>query len=467
MTRREGFSTAVRDDGSPPAPPRSSALHSGMAGILRAARSHVSPLRAMSAAARLSASASLLWAMAAASLSAQSAPTAALRIYLDADRTTLGQSADAIDLGMRAAFAEIGGSVEGREVEFVRLDHRGNVRRTGLHLEAFAEDPAAIAFVGGQQSSGLLRNLDRVNAMGALTLLPWATAAPLTRGADEAGRNWVFRLSVDDSKAVPWLATYALETRNCARTALLLVNTDWGRSAEAQIDETFRAAGQPPPPVLYFDVGLDEGSARDVAARMHDLHPDCVILIANANESAWLVSRLAALPEGERPRILSHWGVASGDFERATSDANRERVDLTFLQTCHALALADGDEVGRRAIHAARALAPTAFDDPAQMQAPAGFVHAYDLGKLLIAAIRQAGLSGDIGQDRAAVRAALETLESPVEGLLKRYDAPFSPPGPDAPDAHEALGAEDLCIARFAPDGRIMVDRGGAGDQTW
>ncbi|WP_315979972.1 hypothetical protein [Aliamphritea spongicola] len=92
------------------------------------------------------------------------------------------------------------------------------------------------------------------------------------------------------------------------------------------------------------------------------------------------------------------------------------------------------------------------------IKAPAGFIHAYDLTRLMIAAIEQAGLTGDVIADRAAIRAALNRLQVPVEGLIKTYRQPFSAFSPDQPDAHEALGTEDLRMARYNGQGNIILE---------
>ena len=51
--------------------------------------------------------------------------------------------------------------------------------------------------------------------------------------------------------------------------------------------------------------------------------------------------------------------------------------------------------------------------------------------------------------DGAAVRAALEDLKTPVQGVLKTYDKPFSKTN------HEALTAKDLVWIRWK-DGKLM-----------
>ncbi|MEM9814253.1 MAG: hypothetical protein AAF913_16475, partial [Pseudomonadota bacterium] len=94
------------------------------------------------------------------------------------------------------------------------------------------------------------------------------------------------------------------------------------------------------------------------------------------------------------------------------------------------------------------------------LTAPAGFVHAYDLTRVLIAAGEQAAKtpawSGSIEDRRAALRAALQRLEAPVEGILGTYAPPFQPYEMGRIDAHEALGVDDLCLAAFDRTGQLV-----------
>ena len=62
-----------------------------------------------------------------------------------------------------------------------------------------------------------------------------------------------------------------------------------------------------------------------------------------------------------------------------------------------------------------------------------------------------------MGDNRAALKAALENLNQPVEGLVKTYHKPYSRYTDQTPDAHEALGLNDLCMAHYGKDNEIRV----------
>lgn len=92
--------------------------------------------------------------------------------------------------------------------------------------------------------------------------------------------------------------------------------------------------------------------------------------------------------------------------------------------------------------------------------APTGFIHGYDLSKLLIQALSELELEGEMVNNRDKLRIALENIQSPVQGLVKRYDKPFTTYSESNKDAHEALGLDDLCMATFNQDNNISVIAG-------
>jgi branched-chain amino acid transport system substrate-binding protein len=69
--------------------------------------------------------------------------------------------------------------------------------------------------------------------------------------------------------------------------------------------------------------------------------------------------------------------------------------------------------------------------------------HAYDLVHILAKSIGKAGTT-----DRAAVRNALEEVKN-YSGLIKDYKQPFTAA------RHEALGPEEVFMARYDEDGAL------------
>ena len=82
-----------------------------------------------------------------------------------------------------------------------------------------------------------------------------------------------------------------------------------------------------------------------------------------------------------------------------------------------------------------------------KLKAPSSFsfaLHGYDSVLLVAEAMKQAKST-----DGSAVRLALEDLKTPVQGVLKTYEKPFSKA------SHEALTAKDLVWIKWK-DGKLM-----------
>ena len=91
------------------------------------------------------------------------------------------------------------------------------------------------------------------------------------------------------------------------------------------------------------------------------------------------------------------------------------------------------------------------------IKAQTGFVHGYDLTKILIAAINQAGLTGNKSVDKSAIHNALTNLKLPVKGLLKNYKRPFSIYSQSNRDAHEALSLRDYTMGYFGENDEVVL----------
>ena len=381
-----------------------------------------------------------------------------LNIYIDADFSISQRAAEAIELGVQTALAEVGHQVGGVTLNVVRKDHRANSKRTLSNLRAFQKDPRAIAVVGGALSPPYLTHQQFINGNGILLLLPWSAAGPITRARPDQ-ENWIFRLSVDDTKAGPFLVSRALTAAHCDRTALLLIDTGWGRANSSTMQAAFSAAGEDVPQVFMFSAGLGSASARSLAQTVALARPDCVIMLANADSGALLINELhQAIPD---VKVISHWGILAGDFLQRIPAETRAEMELEVLQTCGLRVERDGSDILVNALEGA-SRGGTVFRNLADVPSSTGFVHGYDLTKVFLSALGEAAKSPDwpdasIEKRRSMVRGMLENLPAPVPGILKTYDPPFQPYASDRPDAHEALGLSDLCMAAFSEDGHLVL----------
>ena len=391
-------------------------------------------------------------------ISISAAARADITVYHDADNSHSHESALAIQLGIELAFSEIENVVQGHKVKFKYLDHRGNVVRSKRNYQEYIDDPQALVMFSGIHSAPLIRNRDFINRNSALTLVPWAAGAPITRHPSE--NNWVFRLSVDDSTAGSFLINYAMDAVSCRRPHLVIEQTPWGDTNLRNMSEALESRGFNTMRVSKFGFGLGLRGAQNLADAVVKSGSDCVVLGANGIEGAAIVNALARRSAPSRLSVISHWGIVAGQFHQLVPAANRQKVNLRFIQTCFAFTEEKQSVFSSAVFSRLVQFTQGAIKKPEDLAAAVGFVHAYDLTRLLIQALQQISITGVKAKDQAALRASLESLTTPVTGLLKTYASPFTRYNDEYNrQAHEALGPTDYCMGRYGQNNEVLIER--------
>lgn len=330
--------------------------------------------------------------------------------------------------------------------------------RSKRNIEQFLEDPHALAVISGIHSPPLIKHRDYINENSILTLVPWAAGGPITRYPSRD--NWVFRLSVDDTKAGAVLIDFAVREKACKTPHLLLENTPWGHSNLKSMSLALKVHSIVGFQVTRFDSNMKSYTARSKLSRIIEQVSDCIILVANTLEGAEIANAMASFSEEQRIPIVSHWGITSGDFHQLVNVKTRNKIDLNFIQSCFSFMKKPLSPMGKRVFLQVKKLYPQAIQSPLDIRSPVGFIHGYDITRLLIAAIQGIALSDDLQQNRVLVRQSLENLSDPIKGLVKTYQQPFTVFTADNMDAHEALGAEDYCMAYYGSSDEItLLDR--------
>ncbi|WP_247886998.1 ABC transporter substrate-binding protein [Azospirillum sp. SYSU D00513] len=347
-------------------------------------------------------------------------------------------SAESIERGILAALDEIntaGGVLGGRPLALVKKEHRSIAARGIKNIKEFAVIPDLVAVFGGRFSPVVIEELPILKETKTLFLAPWSSADAIVDNGMVP--NYSFRLSLRDSLAMPKMFEYARK-RGARKVGLLLTNTAWGRSNLASAERHLDAGGEPPVVATAWYNWRDK-SLIDKYEMLERAGAEAIIMVANDDEAAVLVRELAALPRERRLPLISHWGVTGGDFVGQAGEALRE-VDFTVIQT-FSFFKADKAMVDRVLGVTERLFGIRRVED---IISPVGFAHAYDLTHILARAIDLAGTT-----DRATVRDALEKVEN-YRGLVKNFERPFTP------DRHEALGPEELLMARFDRQGVLV-----------
>ncbi|WP_245929254.1 ABC transporter substrate-binding protein [Agarilytica rhodophyticola] len=377
-----------------------------------------------------------------------------IKIALDADWKHHQASANSIEMGIRTAFDEIDNIVQNYSIEFVPMDHRGNVTRSKLNMKKAFADPDTLLVMAGMHSPPLIKNRTLINEQKMLTLVPWAAGGPITRYPSE--NNWVFRLSIDDTRAGLKIAEYAINERACKTPHLLLEQTPWGESNRKTMTHAVKKLLNKEPSLTWYNWSVSEASLRIKLRSIIEDKTDCILFVGNANDGKTLMHAMLSMENKTILPILSHWGITGGEFHNVVDASMREKLDLTFIQTCFSFVSSKETPFSQSVFKRAQKLFPELRVEK-DLQAPVGFIHAYDLGKILIQALQEFSLVEDMDINREKLKLALENLESPVQGLVKNYSKPFSVFTEENDTAHEALDISNFCMARYGEENEIIV----------
>jgi len=376
-----------------------------------------------------------------------------LIVYHDADYSLNELSAKSMKMGLLTALDEVDNEIQGYSVVLKEKNHRGNIKRSLLSMKAFLKDDKALFILGGLHSPPYIKNRTFINENKIPLLVPWAAGGPITRYPSED--NWVFRLSVDDSKAGIRISEFALNNLSCKNPHLLLEDTAWGKSNKKTMSSYLK--DKAPFGISLFDWNIKENSARIMVRNIISEGYDCVFIVGNFNETQQFVNAMATMEKDKRLPFISHWGATGGDVDAIFTEKIKQAVSFHFIQSCYSLASTKQSSFQRAVMARAKKLFPEEFMSPETVKAPAGFIHAYDLGRLAISALQQVKLTGDMQQDRLLFKQALESLQQPVQGVIKEYNKPFSLWSAQQTDAHEALRLENFCMATFGENNQINV----------
>ena len=379
-----------------------------------------------------------------------------IHVYHDADRSNHVESAYSIEQGIKTALSEINNEIQGYKINFIPLDHRGNVSRSKRNYKTFLNDANALAIFSGIHSPPLIKNRTYINDNKALTLVPWAAASPITRSENK--ENWIFRLSIDDSTAGNTISKFATETLACKKPHLLLEDSPWGDSNLKTMSQYMESNNILITGITRFDWNLMIAGARIKLRDVLKRETDCILLVANAIEGETISRAMLAMPEDKRIPIVSHWGITGGNFhEKITADLRKD-LGLYFIQTCFSFLQEPLKPFAQSVFDQAKSLFPDTINTTTDILSPVGFIHAYDLTRLLIAALNQIKLGSDSLANREKLRLALEDIQTPVSGLIKTYESPYSTYDPNtAKDAHEALSNKNYCMAKYGDNNEILL----------
>ena len=369
-------------------------------------------------------------------------------IYLDADLSNNVESGESIRNGMQMAIDHYFKNKKENEftVTIKSLDHRGNTRRSLKNFKLALDDPKMIAVFGGLHSPPLITNKGFINDNQIPTLVTWAAGGPITRTTKK--KNWIFRLSVDDSQAGRLISQTAVN-EGCQKPHLVLENTPWGKSNENNMRRSLQDLNIKNYEISLFDWAVSKSSASDIANKIKTVKSSCIFFVGNAKDASVIFKSLGesniSIP------IYSHWGITSANSIEMANLIKENKLNVKLIQTSFSFVQKNLNQFQKNILESI--LKRHSFSSPSKIQPMTGWVHGFDLMTILLNTIEQLEHDKEIKILRSDLRNKLENLNKPIKGLVKEYRRPFS--GDNSKNAHEALNINDYVMRSYKSDGSL------------
>ncbi len=373
-------------------------------------------------------------ALLAAGLAAAAAAASAQDIKLgyngDLSASPSAQSGQAAVLGMEAAIADINaaGGVLGRKLVLVTRDDTSAPPKSIQNMSELVDNEKVAAVFGPTNSGNAMAWKHIANQKKVPVIGNVGSGTDITKPMSPGADNYMFRVSMVDREQVAALMAYVKKNAEKSRVVgLMAETTGYGQGGLKDMEEIAKLQGIKIAATERFGVGDTDMTSQ--LGKMKAAGVDTVVVWAQGTPIAQLVRSMEKIDYF--PLVLTSWAADNITFYDAAGKALAEKP--IFMRTVSETRTPAQQKLFERI--GARLKAPGSFSFA---------LHGYDSVMLYAAAVKQAG-----SVDGPAVRAALEDLKAPVQGVLKTYDRPFSKTN------HEALTAKDLVWIRWK-DGKLM-----------
>jgi branched-chain amino acid transport system substrate-binding protein len=348
----------------------------------------------------------------------------------DLSASPSAQSGQAAVLGMEAAIADVNaaGGVLGRKLTLITRDDVSQPPKSIQNMSDLVDNEKVVAVFGPTNSGNAMAWKHIANQKKIPVLGNVGSGTDITKPMSPGADNYMFRVSMVDRQQVAALMAYVKKNAATSKViGLMAETTGYGQGGLKDMEEIAALQGIKPAAIERFGVGDTDMTSQ--LSKMKSAGVDTVVVWAQGTPIAQLIRSMEKI--NYFPLTLTSWAADNITFYDAAGKTLAEKP--IFMRT-----------VSETKTPAQQKL----FDRiGAKLKAPGSFsfaLHGYDSILILTQAIKQANST-----DGAAVRAALEDLKTPVPGLLKTYDQPFSKTN------HEALTAKDLVWIRWK-DGKLL-----------
>ena len=321
--------------------------------------------------------------------------------------------------GVKLAADEINkaGGVLGRQIQLIERDDEAKNER-GVQIAQELINKEKVTATVGYINTGVALASQRFYQEAKIPVMNnVATGSAITHQFDDQPENYIFRNAAHDSIQAPMLVEEAVVRRKFTKLAILADSTNYGQLGRADLEKALELKGVKAVAIEKFNIKDVDMTAQLLKAKQAGA--EAILTYAIGPELAQIANGMTKL--GWKVPMIGSWTLSMANFiDNAGPGGEGARMPQTFIQA---------PTTPKRQAFIINYL-KTFNPKGGRIDSPVSAAQGYDSIYLLAAAIKQANST-----DGPKVKAALEDLKAPVEGVVTTYNKPFT-----AKD-HEAITA--------------------------
>lgn len=318
--------------------------------------------------------------------------------------------------GVKLAVDEINksGGVLGRQLQIIERDDEAKNER-GVQIAQELINKEKVAATVGFINTGVALASQRFYQEAKIPVMNnVATGSAITHQFDDQPENYIFRNAAHDSIQAPMLVEEAITRRNFKKVAILADSTNYGQLGRADLEKALELKGIKAVAVEKFNIKDVDMTPQLLKAKAAGA--EAVLTYGIGPELAQIANGMTKL--GWKVPMIGSWTLSMANFiDNAGPGGEGARMPQTFIQ----------EPTTPKRQSFIIAYLKTFNPKNARIDSPVSAAQGYDSIYLLAAAIKQAN-----SVDGPKIKAALEDLKAPVDGVVTTYNKPFTAKDHDA-----------------------------------
>ena len=312
--------------------------------------------------------------------------------------------------GVRLAIDEINksGGVMGRQLLAVERDDEAKNER-GVQIAQELINKEKVTATVGYINTGVALASQRFFQEAKIPVMNnVATGSVITKQFDKDPDNYIFRNSAHDGIQAPMIVEEAITRRGFKKVAILADSTNYGQLGRADLEAALKLKNVTPVAVEKFNIKDVDMTAQLLKAK--EAGAEAVLTYGIGPELAQIANGMTKL--GWKVPMVGSWTLSMANYiDNAGPGGEGARMPQTFIQE---------PTTPKRQSFIVNYL-KTFNPKNSRIDSPVSAAQGYDSIYLLAAAIKQAGST-----DGPKIKAALEDLKTPIDGVVTTYNKPFS-----------------------------------------